>query len=98
VPDVFELSLFPPERSSVGRPKLDAPPSNCLAGDGDTALGKQVLDVAQAEREPMVEADGMADDFRREDLAIVTRDALLEIISLRKLNCGSMAACCTLVE
>jgi len=38
--------------------------------DRDTALGEQVFDVAEAERESVVEPDGVADDRGREAVGI----------------------------
>jgi len=40
---------------------------------GDTSLGKHVFDIAKAEREQMIEPDGMADDFRTESVTFIER-------------------------
>ncbi len=40
VPDVAELSLLPPQISSIGRAKLPAPIPNSLVGNTDTSLSK----------------------------------------------------------
>jgi hypothetical protein len=71
VPDVPESSLFSAQRSSKGRSKLGAPVSNSLVRYRDTPLGKQIFDIAIAEREPMIEPDGMADDFRRKSMIFI---------------------------
>ena len=73
VPDVAEPSLFPAQRSSIGRSKFDAPVSDRLIGDGDTSLRKQILDIAKAECEPMIEPNGMADNFRGEPMTLISR-------------------------
>jgi hypothetical protein len=73
VSDIPEPSLFPAQRSSIGRSKLDAPVSDRLIGDGDTSLRKQILHIAKAECEPMIEPDGMADNFRGEPMTLISR-------------------------
>ena len=52
-------------------PKLQAPEPNCLVGDRDATLGEQILDITEAEREPMVEADSMADNLGRKSVTSV---------------------------
>jgi hypothetical protein len=39
-----------------------------LVGIVETALGKEILDVSEAEREAQVEPDGMLDDDRRKSV------------------------------
>ena len=73
VPDVSEPSLFPAQRPSIGRPKLETPISNGLVRDGDTTLSKQFFYIAKAEAEPMVEPDGMADNFRGKTMTFISR-------------------------
>jgi len=51
------------ELASVVRPKLLAPLANCFIGDRDAALGEQLFHFTEAEAEPMLEPNGMADDF-----------------------------------
>ncbi len=63
-PDVPKSSLLPGPRSNIGRAKLHAPEPNRLIRDDDAALGEQAFHIAEAQREPMVEPDGMANDFR----------------------------------
>ena len=63
VPDVAETPLPPPQGPGVRWAKLPAPGSNRFVGYRDAALGEKVLHVAKAESEPMVQPNGMADDF-----------------------------------
>ena len=63
MPDVAESPLLPPQIASIGRPELQTPISNCLVRNDDASLSKQVFDVAKAHREPMVQPDGVTDDF-----------------------------------
>jgi hypothetical protein len=63
MPDVAESALSPPETAGIRWSKLSAPRSNGFVGYGDATLGKKVLDIAKAQREPMVEPNGVADDL-----------------------------------
>ena len=63
MPDVAEWPLLLPQIASIGRTELQTPISNCLVRNAEASLSQQVFDVAKAHREPMVQPDGMADDF-----------------------------------
>ena len=45
--------------------------SNCLIRDGDTTFGKQIFNIAKAERESMIEPNGMANDFRGKPVTFI---------------------------
>jgi len=64
VPDVTQTTLLPAQGSSVRSAELETPVSNGFVGDSDTTFSEQVFDIAETERESMVEPDGVADDFR----------------------------------
>ena len=68
MPDVAEPPLFAPQIASIGRTELQTPISNCLVRNTDASLSKQVFDISKAQREPMVQPDGMADDFSWETM------------------------------
>lgn len=57
----------------VLQPKGLAPLTNRLVCHGDPTLGEQVLDVAKAEVEPVVQPHGVTDDLRREAVSSVAR-------------------------
>ncbi len=63
VPHVAEPALSSPQSTSIRWSKLPAPRSNGFVGYGDATLSEKVLDIAKAQGEPMVQPDGMADDF-----------------------------------
>ena len=63
VPDVTEATLSPRQSPSIRWSKLPAPGSNGFVGHGDATLGEKVLDIAKAQREPMIQPNGVADDF-----------------------------------
>lgn len=51
---------------------LWVPQPDRFAADGDTSLGKKILDISMTKIESVVEPDGVADDFRRESGAFVS--------------------------
>jgi hypothetical protein len=55
--------------SSEQRPKLQNPSPHRFVGDIQTALRKQIFDVAIAERETHIQPNGVPDDRRRELMA-----------------------------
>jgi hypothetical protein len=63
MPDVTQALLSPSQGVGVCWSKLPAPGSNGLVRHRDTTLGEKVLGIANAEGEPMVQPNGMADDF-----------------------------------
>ena len=63
VPDVTEPTLAPPQGPGIRWSKLPAPGSNRFVGHRDATLREKVLYIAKAQREPMVQPNGMADDF-----------------------------------
>jgi hypothetical protein len=70
IPSIAQRTLPSSEESGISRPKLQAPVSNCFIGDADTTLGQQIFDIPEAEREPMVKPDCMADNLGRESVAL----------------------------
>ncbi len=73
VPDVAESTLSPPQSAGVRGSELPAPRSNGFVRHRDATLGEKVLDIAKAESEPMVQPDGVADDFGWEAVASIQR-------------------------
>ena len=63
VPNATESAPPAARGSGVRRSELPAPPSNDLVGYGDAALGEKILDIVQAQAEPMVQPHGVADDL-----------------------------------
>ena len=71
VPRVTETTLSTLQSPSVFRSELDAPKSDRFIGNGDAALSQQVLDIAKAQAESVVQPDRVADDFRRKSISAV---------------------------
>jgi hypothetical protein len=64
IPNVTQATLFPSKYSSVCRAELEAPVANGFVGDKDSSLCEQVFYVSKAQGEPMVQSNGVNDDFR----------------------------------
>jgi len=64
MPHRIGLSLEPSKVTRYGQSKLPAPASDGLVADVDSAFGEQILDVAQAQREPEIEPDGVLNYLR----------------------------------
>ena len=58
VPGVAQTTLPSFQGSSVSRAEFATPLPNRLVGDNDTALSQQILDVAEAEGEPVMPGKG----------------------------------------
>ena len=51
--------------------KLDTPEADGFMADGYATLGWQIFDIAVAQVEPVIQPDSVADDVRRESVALV---------------------------
>jgi hypothetical protein len=68
---VAQGRLPTPQATSVLRTEPPTPLSNRLVGDGDAALSEEIFGISKAHTEPVVEPNGVTDDFRRESVAVV---------------------------
>jgi len=71
VPGIAQASLLFFELACVGRPKLPAPLPNGFIGGGDASFGEQLFHFTETEAEPMIEPDGVTDDFRGKPMTLV---------------------------
>ena len=55
--------------ASEQRPEFQDPPSHRFVGDIQPTLSEQIFNVAIAERETLIEPNGMPDNVRRESVA-----------------------------
>jgi hypothetical protein len=67
VPNIAEAALTPLQFSSIVRTELLTPDSDRFIRDDDSAFGEKILDISEAQAETMVNPDGIADDFPRND-------------------------------
>jgi hypothetical protein len=77
VPHIAEAALTPLQFSGIVRTELLTPEPNRLIGDDDSAFGEKILDISKAQAKPMVNPDGIADDFWRETMTVVARPSVL---------------------
>ncbi len=73
MPYVTESTLPTKQSTSVLGSEIPAKHANGLAGYGGATLGKQILDIAQAQRESTVQPIGLADDLRWHAVASTKR-------------------------
>ncbi len=71
MPRITETTLSLLQFPRIGWPKLLAPLTNGFIGDGDAAFGQQFFDFTETEAEPMVQPDGMANNFRGKTVTLV---------------------------
>ncbi len=92
MPHPIGLSLEPPKVPRYGQSKLSAPASNGLVADLDSAFSEQILDVAQAQREPEIESGGMLNYLWWEPVALVGNGFHVGFPSRRQPQCGDRFA------
>ena len=83
MPDITKPPFSTLESTPVIRTELPAPPADRFIGHLDTALGKEIFDIAEAQSESVVHPDRVADDLGRKSVAVVSRFALAHELSLR---------------
>jgi hypothetical protein len=71
VPDVSPTTLPAPKVLGVVEPELLTPLANGLMGHDDSPLCQEVLDIAEAQTESMIQPDGVTDDLRWESVSVV---------------------------
>ena len=69
VPRIAQTILSTPQLASIVRTEFPTPLPNRLVGDNDPALCQKIFDIAEAQAEPMIEPDGMADDLDRKTVS-----------------------------
>jgi hypothetical protein len=71
VPRVTQPPFPPLQTAGIAGAKLPTPVADALVGDGDSALRQEVLDVSEAQTEPVIQPDGVADDLGWKPVAAV---------------------------
>ena len=82
VPCVPKWPFLALKASTRARPRLHAPAANRFKGQFYAAFPQQLLDIAEALAEAMVDPDGIADNLAKEPMAMVTGFALIHRISV----------------
>ena len=70
-PGVSHPTAAAPQPPRVDRTEPLAPLPNRLVGDRHASLREETFDIAEAEAEPMVEPDRVADDVGRESISVI---------------------------
>jgi hypothetical protein len=70
--DVAEATPTPLESSSIVRTELLTAVSNGFISDDDSTFGQEIFHIAETHARTMMNPDGMADDFDREAITVVT--------------------------
>jgi hypothetical protein len=71
VPDVALSALATSEDSAARGPELPTPLLVGLVGDEDSTLRQELLDIARAQTESVLQPNGMTVDFRWEAVAMI---------------------------
>jgi hypothetical protein len=77
---------MPLQISSIVGTELLAPDSNGFIRDDDSTFGEKILDIREAHAEAVINPGGVADDFRREPIAVIARLVALHRTSLSVLR------------
>ena len=80
--DIAEAALAPLQLSSIVRTEFLTRMSNGFIEDHDSAFGEKILDISETQAETMIDPDGMANDFDREAMTVVTRTMGFHALSL----------------
>ncbi len=71
VEGITKPSMLSLQSSGIFRSEFDTPKPDRFVTDGDTALGKEILNISLAEIEAIEEPDSIRNDIWRESMAFV---------------------------
>ena len=71
VPMVTRCRSFASQIPCNPRPKLQKPAANSFIGNIQTPLGEQILDIPITQGETSIKPNSVANDFRREAVALI---------------------------
>ena len=71
IPGVAQPAPASPQGPRILRSERSTPAPNRLVGDRDTSLSQQIFRVAEAETEPVVQPDGVTDNFGRKSISVI---------------------------
>ena len=76
-PRIPETTLPSFQLPCVFRTELQTPLSDGFVGNDDPALGEQISHIPEAQAEPIIGPDSVADDFRRISVSAVARSVVV---------------------
>ena len=80
MPGVSHPTVAAPQPPRVDRTEPLAPLPNRLVGDRHASLREEIFGIAEAEAEPMVEPDRVADDVGRESIYVLADWLLIGLL------------------
>jgi len=82
IPGVTEAALFLLKTSGIVGSEFPAPLADGLVRNNYPAFGQKIFHITEAQTEAMIDPYGVADDFRRETVSVVTGSGALHEMSL----------------
>ena len=82
IPGITEPSMFLLETSGKVGSEFPAPSPDGFVRDHDSAFGQKIFNITKAQTEAMIDPYGVADDFRREAVSVVTGSGAVHEMSL----------------
>jgi hypothetical protein len=82
IPGITEASLFTLKASGIVGSEFPAPLTDGFVRNNDSAFGQKIFHITEAQTEAMIDPYGVADDFRRETVSVVTGSGALHEMSL----------------
>ena len=82
IPGITEASLFLLKTSGIVGSEFPAPLADGLVRNNYPAFGQKIFNITEAQTEAMIDPYGVADDFRRETVSVVTGSGALHEMSL----------------
>jgi hypothetical protein len=82
IPGITEASLFTLKASGIVGSEFPAPLTDGFVRNNDSAFGQKIFHITEAQTEAMIDPYGIADDFRRETVSVVTGSGALHEMSL----------------
>ena len=77
MPRVAHAAPAAPQPASVVEPERPTPLPNRLIRHGDPAFGEEIFDISETQAEPVVEPDGVTDDFTGESVSTIAGRLIL---------------------
>src|SRR5215472_10249979 len=82
IPGITETTLFLLQTSGIVGSEFPAPSPDGFIRNNDSAFGQQIFHIPEAQTEAMIDPHGVADDFRRDTVSVVTASGALQEMSL----------------
>jgi hypothetical protein len=88
IPGITEASLFLLKTSGIVGSEFRAPLPDGFVRNNDSSFRQKIFNITEAQTEAMIDPYGVADDFRREAVSVVTGSGAVHEMSL-SVDCPS---------